>query len=245
MTDRGRAALSASPAELRIGPSRMTWDGRSLVVEVDERGAPPIMTKVRGRIVIEPAAITGVELPLTPDGAHVWRPFAPVARIWVDLDARGWRWSGQGYLDANFGIRPLEADFARWTWGRYATPTGALCQYDALRRDGTATALGMRFAADGTAEMADLPPPQRLPRTLWGLPRQARADGGTAPEVLRTMLDAPFYNRAVVRTRIGGDWLDGVHETLDLGRYDRGWVKAMVATRVPRRRHATSPPRNG
>ena len=55
--------------------------------------------------------MTNVELPLTPDGAHVWRPFAPSSDIKVDLEAKGWQWSGHGYFDSNFGTRSLEEDF--------------------------------------------------------------------------------------------------------------------------------------
>ncbi|MDE3081344.1 MAG: carotenoid 1,2-hydratase [Paracoccaceae bacterium] len=236
MTDRGRGALRQAPGAITIGPSRMAWDGRRLVVEVDEWGAPPLVTRVRGRIVLEPAAVTGVELPLTPDGAHIWRPFAPVSRIEVDLGRPGWQWRGHGYLDANFGTRPLEDDFSQWTWGRFAAPDAALCQYDALRRDGASARLGMRFGADGGVEVVDLPAPSPLPRTIWGLPRQVRSDPGSQPSVLRTMLDGPFYNRSVVQARIDGATVEGVHETLDLRRYARTWVKALVATRVPRRR---------
>ena len=29
------------------------------------------------RVSVRPSALTTVELPLTPDGDHVWRPFAP------------------------------------------------------------------------------------------------------------------------------------------------------------------------
>ena len=76
---------------------------------------------MRGRITLTPPALTDIELPLTADGAHVWRPFAPIARISVDLEAKGWQFDGHGYFDSNFGTRALEEDFSSWTWARYPT----------------------------------------------------------------------------------------------------------------------------
>ena len=63
---------------------------------------------MRGKITLAAKSITNVELPLTPSGTHIWRPFAPTADIDVDLEAKGWQWSGHGYFDANFGTRALE-----------------------------------------------------------------------------------------------------------------------------------------
>ena len=100
MTDRGRAALRQSRDALCIGPSRMHWAGAQLVIEVDEIGALPMVTRVRGTITLTPQAVTGVEVALTPDGRHIWRPFAPTARIEVNL-TQGHRWQGHGYFDAN------------------------------------------------------------------------------------------------------------------------------------------------
>ena len=49
------------------------------------------------------------------------------------------------------------------------------------------------------------------------------------------MLDAPFYDRSMIRTRIAGNMVTGVHETLDLRRFRSRVIKAMLAVRVPRR----------
>lgn len=87
MTDRGETALRQSPEALEIGPSRMHWNGTCLDIEIDER-AVPRFDRLRGRIRVHPAAVTAVELPLTPEGAHVWRPFAPTAEIEVSITGR-------------------------------------------------------------------------------------------------------------------------------------------------------------
>jgi carotenoid 1,2-hydratase len=236
MTDRGRGALRQSPDTLTVGPSSMRWDGSRLLIEIDEIGALPMVTRVRGRITVTPSAITSVELPLTPDGAHIWRPFAPVADISVELEAKGWQWTGHGYFDANFGIRALEDDFSFWTWGRYPTRAGATCFYDATRRDGSELGHGFAFERDGSAREIAPPPRTRFRRSLWAVARETRADPGYAPHQEMNMLDAPFYSRSMVRTRIDDEETVGVHEALDLVRFRSPLLKPMLAVRVPRRR---------
>jgi carotenoid 1,2-hydratase len=240
MTDRGRSALRLSADSLRIGPSAMHWDGRQLTVEIDE-ATWPRPGRLRGRVVLTPAAVTAVEAALTPSGAHVWRPFAPVAEVRVDLDRPGWTWDGHGYLDANFGTAALEADFDFWTWGRFPTARGAVVHYDARRRDGGELALGVAFDREGGACEVKAPPAAALGPTLWRLARTTRADAGYRPAVVRSLLDAPFYARAMVRSRFDGDETVGVHESLDLRRFRHPWLMPMLALRVPRRARWTPP----
>ncbi len=234
MTDRGEAALRQSATSFEVGPSALRWRGGRLEIDVNEISSLPLISRVRGRITLTPSAVTGVELPLNPDGAHVWRPFAPTARIEVDLN-RGWQWQGHGYFDANFGLRALEADFRYWTWGRFPLSDGAACFYDAERRDGSHLAFGVRFGADGTAAPMELPPLTPFRRSLWAVRRETRADAGYVPRQVKAMLDAPFYSRSAVRTRIGGQESVGVHEALDLDRFALRLLKPMLAVRVPRR----------
>jgi carotenoid 1,2-hydratase len=235
MTDRGRQALRGTKNALQVGPSAMRWMGDRLVIEVDEISGPPVMSRVRGTITVIPSALTSVELPLTPDGAHVWRPFAPKARIEVDLEAEGWQWSGHGYFDSNFGTRALEQDFQFWTWGRYPTKDGAICIYDATRRDGTMLDAAVAFDDDGAARMTVAPARTAFKRSLWQVRRETRADPGIMPRQVMAMLDAPFYSRSVVHTQINGEVVTGVHEALDLDRFRSPFLKPMLAVRVPRR----------
>ena len=235
MTDRGRAALRQSANRFTVGPSSLTWADGALTIDIDERGAPPMLGRIRGRVTLRPSAVTGVELPLTPDGAHVWRPFAPTCTISVDFDAPGWRWDGHGYFDANFGTRALETDFDRWSWGRFPVASGSTCFYDATRRDGSRMATGVHVEENGAARTIALPPEAALPRSRWALPRLTRADAGYRPTQVLPMLDAPFYCRSAVRTRIDGEETTGVHEALDLRRFASPLLKPMLALRVPRR----------
>ncbi len=235
MTDRGTSALRTTPDSFTVGPSSMRWTGSALIIDINEVSSLPLISRMRGQITVTPEAITNVELPLTRDGAHVWRPFAPVSRINVALEAKGWQFDGHGYFDANFGTRPLETDFSYWTWGRYPTRQGATCFYDATRRDGTSLEAAIAFDQNGQARMIDAPPRTPFKRTLWALRRETRADPGTMPRQTKAMLDAPFYSRSVVETQINGEKTSGVHEALDLNRYANPLLKPMLAVRVPRR----------
>ena len=234
MTDRGETALRQSRDVFEVGPSKLTWAGDRLVIDIDEMASPPLPGRVKGRITVRPSALTDVELPLMEDGGHVWRPFAPTAAIEVDLN-RGWQWTGHGYIDANFGTRALEADFSYWTWGRYPVPGGSACFYDAERRDGGRLGVGVKFTEDGKLETIEVPRKAPMARSLWAVRREARSDPGFRPRQVKAMLDAPFYSRSVVRTRIGGVETDGVHEALDLDRFASPLLKPMLAVRVPRR----------
>jgi carotenoid 1,2-hydratase len=235
MTDRGRGAVRATSDTFRVGPSALHWDGARLVIDLDEVSSLPLVSRVRGRIVLTPQALADVELALTPDGAHHWRPFAPSARIAVDLGPRG-VWDGHGYFDHNRGTRALEADFRFWTWGRFPHKGGASLFYDAVRRDGSTLGAALHVDAQGRAEHFDAPPPTRLARSAWAVRRETRADPGFRPRQVMAMLDAPFYCRSVVETRLQGEVVRGVHEALDLDRFRGPWLMPMLAVRVPRRR---------
>lgn len=235
MTDRGQSALRQSGNCIEVGPSSLTWEGDRLVIRIDEIAGFPRPGRVRGIIELIPEALTDVAVNLTPDGRHGWRPFAPVARISVRL-GEGWTWDGHGYFDANFGQAALEADFDHWSWGRYPTPQGTFCFYDATRRDGTVLAEALHFRNDGSATRFDAPPLTPFSRSLWAVRRETRADPGVLPRQVKPMLDAPFYCRSLVRTRIGGAWTTGVHEALDLTRFRVPLLMPMLAMRVPRRR---------
>lgn len=236
MTDRGRAALRQTPDQLTIGPSSMRWADGKLVIDIDEISGPPVISRVRGRITITPRAVTTVELALTPDGSHVWRPFAPISDIDVQLDAPGWQWKGHGYFDANFGTRALEQDFSFWTWGRFPTSAGATCVYDTMRRDGTTLDMAINFDRAGKASVGAAPPATRFRNSNWQIKRETRADPSTTPRQVLPMLDAPFYSRSAVQTTLNDETVTGVHEALDLDRFASPWLKPMLAFRVPRRR---------
>ncbi|NRA98932.1 MAG: carotenoid 1,2-hydratase [Rhodobacteraceae bacterium] len=234
MTDRGEGALRQSQNTFEVGPSSLHWDGEKLTIDVFEVSAPPIISRVKGRITLTPTALTDVEMLLHPEGTHIWRPFAPTAKIDVDLN-KDLQWSGHGYFDSNFGTRALEDDFSYWTWGRFPVGDGSACFYDANRRDGSQLAVGLSFDADGSAKVIDPPPLTPFNRSIWAVRRETRADPGYRPKQVKMMLEAPFYSRAAVRTKIDGEETTGVYEALDLNRFRSPLLKPMLAVRVPRR----------
>ena len=70
--------------------------------------------------------------------------------------------------------------------------------------------------------------------TLWRIPRQTRADAGATPRAIQTLTDSPFYARSVIQTRLLGENVTAIHESLDMHRFTRPWVQAMLPFRVPR-----------
>jgi carotenoid 1,2-hydratase len=232
MTERGAAAVRQEPGRFVVGPSALAWEGGTLVVDLDEVSVPDLK-RIRGRIRLHPEAVTPVEVLLAPE--HVWRPFAPVAAIEVDLDLPGWRWRGHGYLDGNFGTRALEADFRRWFWGRFPTAGGTTVFYDALPRSGARTELALAFDRQGRVDPVIPPPEAALGATFWRLRRMTRADPGFRPAEVKAMLDVPFYSRSMVRTRIDGRETTGVHEALDLDRFVHPLNQILLPLRMPRR----------
>lgn len=234
MTERGAGAVRQTADVFQVGPSQMAWEDGTLLIDINEISVPHLQ-RIRGRVRLSPEAISAIEVALDPAAAHIWRPFAPNARIAVDIDRPGWRWEGHGYFDANFGTRALEDDFSYWTWSRMPTKNGASAFYDATRRDGSSLEVALSFGRDGSVTPIEAPPRTRLARSQWLVRRETRADSGTQPYQVQPMLDAPFYARSVVKTRIHGETVTGVHEALDLNRFASPLLKPMLAVKVPRR----------
>lgn len=232
MTERGAGQVARTASEYRVGPSRVTWDGEAMTVEIDEI-AVPHLTPVRGRVRVTPEPLTGFEAVLDAGGHHRWRPYGPRSAIEVELHRPRLSWRGHGYLDANFGARPLEADFVHWNWSRARVGDAARIFYEADRRDGSRLALDLRADASGRVEAAaDTPPLADLPGTLWRVRRQTRSEG--AARLLRRLEDSPFYARGMLEAVLDGERAEVVHEALDLDRFSRSWVRALLPWRMPR-----------
>ena len=233
MTERGRGAIERSANGIAIGNSSLTWNAGALTIDVDEIGAP-IPRRLRGRIVLEASAINQTPFVLEAQGAHVWRPIAPMARVRVERAPGVLAWSGSGYFDSNFGDEPLEAAFSRWTWSRARGAGGATVFYDAERRREAPLALALRFGPGSTFESIAPPPRAPLPATRWRIPRQTRSDGAVA-RVKRVFEDTPFYARALVEHQIAGEDVESIHECLSLDRFANPLVRLMLPFRMPRR----------
>lgn len=143
-------------------------------------------------------------------------------------------WRGNGYLDHNFGVRPLETDFEQWTWSRSSDAQSATVFYDVAPRDAPPRGLALRVGRNGSVEAISAPPIVRLPSTAWGIARSARADGAREARVIRTLEDAPFYGRTLLETSVHGKRGRVIHESLDLKRFSSTWVQCLLPFRMPR-----------
>ena len=237
MTERDKASMTRSAHELTVGPSRVLWNGRSLVAEIDEV-ASPFPQRLKGRITLHPSAITETTVGLDAEGRHFWSPIAPVARVEVRLEQPSLSWNGSAYLDSNGGTAPLEDAFKHWCWSRTIEQDRTRVLYDVLETGGTSTSLAVAFDKDGTARQIEAPPAVPLRSTKWRVPRATRAEQQQDARILQTWEDEPFYSRSLIETTIGEQRVMAVHESLSLDRFKRPIVQAMLPFRMPRRPHS-------
>ncbi|MEO1191875.1 MAG: carotenoid 1,2-hydratase [Pseudomonadota bacterium] len=235
MTERRRSALQRHGDQLTIARSSLAWRDGAFHLQVDERCAP-WPSPLRGQIRLTPETINERVFALDAAGRHHWQPIAPTARLEVDFTQPELSWRGQGYMDSNVGTEPLEAGFQRWDWSRSAQDGEALVLYDAMARDGARRSLALRFDAEGGVEERAAPPPAALPSTrYWGIARGTQADRPDAARLLATFENTPFYARSLIESEIDGTRAVSFHESLDLDRFSRGWVRFLLPFRMPRR----------
>ncbi len=232
-TERRRGAVDRGAGWLHIGRSALQWDGDALLIDLDEHGAySPV--RLRGQVRVHPEALTGHSERLDAAGRHRWSPLAPRCQVEVALRQPELHWSGGGYFDTNSGDRPLEEDFTTWHWSRTGLQRGAAVFYDVNRRGGDSLAVALRVDAAGGVARIEPPPFAALPASRWGVARHTRVEAGGVATVSRTLLDAPFYARSVLATRVLGEAATAMHESLSMDRFRTPWVQAMLPFRVPR-----------
>ncbi len=238
MTERGADAVRCTRCRLAIGPSELVWDNSGLTVQFDEV-AVPLPRRIRGLVRLLPVSVQRREWTLDAAGRHRWRPIAPCARAEVELGSPALRWSGPAYFDRNTGDRPLEADFLHWDWSRAPVAEGTAITYDVERRDVAPPAQRQRLALlcrnDGGTEAFAAPTVMPLAPTRWRIERHVGAEKSHVPMAVATLEDTPFYARSVVTTRLLGQPVKAIHETLSLERFRSPLVQAMLPFRMPRR----------
>jgi len=233
MTERGESSVTRDATSFAIGPSAVHWDHDTLVIDIDERCAV-LPFAVRGQVRVEPQVMGTTSFDL--GGGHVWHPIAPRARVIAQFDNPSLRWSGGGYFDSNQGTEPLEAGFRDWQWSRAHLDSGDIgVIYEGLRRDGSDFAMALRCGPDGHWIDEPLPARQRLMPTPFCIGRSTRVDAGHRASITGTWLDAPFYARSALRTRLFGQDGMGVHESLSLDRLVNPVVRRMLPYRMPRK----------
>ncbi len=233
MTERPAASVQREKSQFQVGPSSVRWERDRMVLDVNETGFPSLLP-IRGRVTVHPSGLGQRAVPLDAKGTQTWWAIAPVARIEVELDRPDLKWSGHGYIDMNYGSTMLEEGFRRWDWSRLTLSDGTAVLYEAERRDDSNVALGLKFDKDGQDSTFDLPPASPMKKTLWRVHRTTRADPGGAPQELMRCEDSPFYSRSVIGSRILGETVTGMHESLDLDRFASPFVKMLLPCRMPR-----------
>ena len=130
---------------------------------------------------------------------------------------------------------PHNAGMASLVAGGAPRLAGKTVEVTAVRRDGSDFAMALR--CDKTGHWADepLPPRRRLMPTPFAIGRSTRADAGFRPRIVKTWLDAPFYARSALRTKMFGHEGEGVHESLSLDRLVMPIVQGMLPYRMPRK----------
>lgn len=232
MTERGAEQVQVAPDSFTVGPSAVRFEDGALIYDIAEHGAP-LPFPVRGRVTIRPEVEQRETFTLDAHGHHVWRPVWPRARVTAAFDAPDLAFEGDGYVDMNAGIEPLETGFRSWNWARAATADGAAILYDSLWRDGGAHGLALEIGADGEARRFEAPAVSDLPKVGWGVARATRSAG--AARIVKTLEDTPFYSRSLVETDILGARRTFMHESLDLDRFASRWVKGLLPFRMPRK----------
>lgn len=235
LTEQGPAALRRSTDSLAIGSSRLLLDSDgSLTVLLDEKTAPFGRT-LRGRVHIVADAWRHESFALDRAGRHRWSPLALGAAATVDLELpRKRTWTGKAYVDTNFGVEPLERGFSSWDWSRSNGNGSTHVVYDVVRRDGTRGIIRRSFRDDGSSEPLEGVQVARLPRTRWGVQRVVPSDVGSRARVVRSLEDTPFYARTLAETTLGGERHHLVHETVDMDRFESGWVRFLIPFRMRR-----------
>lgn len=233
MTERSASRVQRSAQEFVVGPSALEWNGETLTITLDEISAP-LPYRVRGTVRVTPSMLGTTAFALDPEARHRWHPVAPRAHVEVAMSHPGVRWSGPGYFDSNFGDESLEAGFEDWHWSRAHLSKDVAVLYEGRRRNGAPFDLALRMDRQGNWQDVEPPPAARLPRTGWMVNRATRADAGFTPRVLKTWIDAPFYARSMLETRLYGEQVRAVHESLSLNRFRSPVVQTMLPYRMPR-----------
>lgn len=229
-------ALGRDRSLLSIGETRARWQDGSLRVSIREVTAP-FASRIAGEITLRPASVGDEAHAIDGAGRHVWSPIAPFGRVEVELREPRLSWRGAAYLDHNAGEEPLARGFRGWTWSRVTTADRTVVVYDTLCRDGRSLRLARSFHAGGGGEgRAGEARTVELGRTAWRIDRSVRTLGDASLSLGRTLEDTPFYARSHLTGTVDGQRAGGVHEVVDLDRFESRLVQRMLPYRMRRAR---------
>lgn len=234
MTERSQKSLSRTSQHFQVGPSHLRWTGSCLEIDLHEWSVP-IPQRVKGKIRVFPDQLFHYITPLDQRAQHHWGPIGPSGRVEVDLQEPSLSWKGHAYLDSNEGTEPIIGPFLEWDWSRANLRDGSVAVlYDIREKSGDERLLALRFKPDQTIEPFEAPDRQALPKAFWRVGRSVRSEGHEPARVIQTLEDAPFYVRSVLRSRLLGEDVVSMHETLNIPRLDRLSTRLMLPWKMPR-----------
>ncbi len=238
MTERSKASLARDATSLSVGPSSLRWDGSSLVIDFNEIGMP-LPRRVRGQVRVHPKGLSNFITHLDEGQHHHWGPIAPCAHVEVELADPALKWKGEAYLDSNEGSEPLNTTvnqrFKEWDWSRASMKDGSTAViYDVRQLHAPDRVLGLRFKPNAVVESFEPPPRYPLPSTSWRINRNIRNEDNTKVSIVNTLEDTPFYARSVLKSRLLGEEVVSLHETLNVSRLTSFATQCMLPFRMPR-----------
>lgn len=232
MSEHPRRTVLRGQERLNIGANQLQWRDDGLEILLDEVEAP-LGRRVHGAIRVTPRALNRRAFALDLAAKHTWWPIAPEAD--VEVDVAGVRFRGSGYLDSNWGAEPLERGFRGWNWSRSKLDDRTVVHYVTDAPDGSRHHLALEFDRAGDGRDRPCLSPRGVPRTAWGVSREVVSEEPEA-RVLESLEDTPFYSRQRVLHWVGGRRVEGVHESLDLRRFDSRVVQHLLGYKTRRRR---------
>ena len=239
MTERGANSLNTNKNQLSVGKSQFLLDGNTLRVKIDEISTPTL-TKVQGEITIELPSYDLDAVPLDNEdhkkAQHFWQPIAPRAKINVAFSKPALQWQGEAYVDSNYGAVPLESSFKHWVWSRtHGKDNSTTVLYDVTDIHGVHSQRNLHYSAQGKRTHCAANEQHKLPPTrYWRIGRKTRTAQGIQINKLQTLEDTPFYSRSRFVEHNSGEISHTVHESLDLQRFDKAWVRTLLPFRMPR-----------
>ena len=233
MTERGASSLKRSADSYQLGKSHAQLSPGRMTIHVDEIGVP-FPHRIKGDIIVEYEALQTTAFHLDSRKQHVWRPLAPRARIHVNFASPQQIWDGEAYVDCNWGAEPVEAGFRGWQWSRASRGEETCVFYDVVERSGAEQGIAAAFDRHGSVRGLTTPPQHQADKTLWRVARPYRSEG-TRGGLIKTVEDTPFYARSLLAQTIEGEDCVAIHESLDVTRYERPIVQAMLPWRMPRK----------
>jgi carotenoid 1,2-hydratase len=227
--------LECQTHSIDTGRNRICWDGQTLNCHIDEKAAP-VPFPIRGAVHLYPDTATTLSLALDSQAQHWWQPLVPRARIEVMMKNPPLRWAGTGYLDAHYGMSPLDEGMRSWSWLRAQRTSGTTVIYEVAATGESPQVRALTISHSGKLHPFGPPARVSLPKTRWRINRETHADFGFTPRVTATLEDGPFYARSVLDTKICGERLKAMHESLSLERFRKQWVRTLLPFRMRRAR---------